>query len=76
MNIIVLFHKTTKKGIESSLVKEPKQVTLDRRCSFSYLQKEDGTVHVYAGTLAKCDRNSERVRELKEMVAELLNEGK
>lgn len=75
MNIIVAFNRTSRSGIESSLIEKPKQVTPDKRCSFSYLQKEDGTVYVYAGALARRDCNPRRVREIEEMVEALLKEG-
>ena len=76
MNIRVAFNRTSRSGIESSLIEKPKQVTPDRRCSFTYHQKEDGTVHVSVGALARRDCNSKRVREIEEMVKALLNEGK
>jgi len=76
MNIRVAFNRTSRSGIESSLIEKPKQVTPDRRCSFSYHQKEDGTVYVSVGALARRDCNSKRVREIEEMVKALLNEGK
>jgi hypothetical protein len=75
MDIRVAFNRTSRSGIESSLIEKPKQVTPDRRCSFSYHQKEDGTVHVYAGALARRDCNPRRVREIEEMVEALLKEG-
>lgn len=75
MDIRVAFNRTSRSGIESSLIEKPKQVTSDHRCSFSYWQSEDGTVYVYAGALARRDCNSKRVREIEEMVKKLLNEG-
>lgn len=74
MNIIVTFNRTSKSGIESSLREKPKQVTPDRRCSFAYSQK-DGVVYVCVGAMARRDCNSKRVREIEEMVKELLSEG-
>ena len=76
MNIRVAFNRTSRSGIESSLIEKPKQVTPDHRCSFSYWQSEDGTVYVHAGALARRDCNSKCVREIEEMVKALLNEGK
>lgn len=75
MDIRVAFNRTSKSGIESGLIEKPKQVTPDRRCRFSYHRKEDGTVHVYVGALARRDCNPRRVREIEEMVKALLNEG-
>ena len=75
MDIRVLFNRTSRSGIESALIKKPKQVTTDRRCSFSYCRTEDGTVHVYVGALARRDCNARRVREIEEMVEALLKEG-
>lgn len=75
MDIRVAFNRTSRSGIESALIEKPKQVTPDRRCIFSYYQKEDGKVHVYAGALARRDCNARRVREIEEMVEALLKEG-
>ena len=75
MDIRVLFNRTSRSGIESALIKKPKQVTPDRRCSFSYCRTEDGTVHVCVGALARRDCNARRVREIEEMVEVLLKEG-
>lgn len=74
MDIRVSFNRTSRSGIESALIEKPKQVTPDRRCTFSYCRTEDGTVRVCAGALARRDCNARRVREIEEMVKALLNE--
>lgn len=74
MDIRVAFNRTSRSGIESALIEKPKQVTPDRRCSFSYCRTEDGRVLVSVGALARRDCNARRVREIEEMVKALLNE--
>lgn len=68
----IAYLRTSARGIETVMKKNPEQVTNDQRATFSFFER-DGEVFIYVSTLSKHDRTPQREKEVMEKVMASIN---